>query len=455
MRSFDRRCFLSLSAALTAGPILLGQDPPKDPEDTPFKPDTLFLTWRRDPTTTIMIQWVGPSVGDVDIRYRNRGTSDWTFGPTPKAKAFPVVEVPKTAAEKETPPLIIQSGKKEIAPWPKGPLKPSGPTNFHVHRAEITGLTPGTEYEFMIGVRSPVYRFRTMPSKATKAFSFISGGDCGVNNHALANNRIAAAQDPMFALIGGDLGYDNGITGDTTIRFLQNYSSTMIDSQGRLIPLVTCIGNHEVRGHYGKTAKEATFYMPLFDGLFKEHTYATLDFGDYLSLILLDTGHAAPIKGEQTTWLNDALSMRYGLPHLIAVNHVPAYPSYRASETGKSKPGTGEEQRKYWCPLFEKYQVDVVLEHHDHTFKRTKPMKGNKVDEATGIVYLGDGSWGRLRVPKDPEKREYLADVSANYHITLHRLEGNDMYHLALGETGKVLDICRTVKKPKQMRTKY
>ena len=111
--------------------------------------------------------------------------------------------------------------------------------------------------------------------------------------------------------------------------------------------------------------------------------------------------------------------------------------------------GTGEEQRKFWVPLFEKHQVDVVLEHHDHTFKRTHPLKGGSVDEKIGIVYLGDGSWGKLRVPKQPEARPYLADVNSTYHLTLHRLEGEQSFHLALDEAGKVLDVTRTVKKPR------
>ena len=77
-------------------------------------------------------------------------------------------------------------------------------------RAELSDLRPGTDYEFRVGKLSPAYRFRTMPAKATNAVSFISGGDCGVNPHAVANNIQAARQDPMFAVVGGDLGYDNG-----------------------------------------------------------------------------------------------------------------------------------------------------------------------------------------------------------------------------------------------------
>ncbi|CAN5588444.1 metallophosphoesterase family protein [soil metagenome] len=456
--SLDRRRFLAtFGAALAAGPILLGQDnapkvdpkePPPPTVDTGFRPDTLFLTWQQDPTTTMTISWVGPK-GEAAVRYRNRGHGDWLYADAASIKPFPVIELPKTTPKYNH---FYDPTQREIAPPPKGPWAPSGPVDHYVHRTELTELTPGTEYEFILNTHSPVFRFRTMPAKATQSFSFISGGDCATNAHAIANNKVAAAQDPMFVLIGGDLGYDNGTSGDTALTFIQNYSKTMIDSEGRFIPLVVAVGNHEVKGSFGKTLKEATFFAPLFDGFFKDHSYNTLDFGDYLSLVILDSGHCAPIKGEQTTWLNKTLADRAGRPHLIAVNHVPCYPSYRAPEGQKSVLGTGEDQRKHWVPLFEKHQVDVVLEHHDHTFKRTKPLKSGKVDEATGIVYLGDGSWGRLRVPNKPEKRSYLQEVSTNYHISLHRLEGEQRFHLALGETGKVLDIYRTAKKPRQQR---
>ena len=85
MPFFDRRGFLSLSTAFAAGPFLLGQDKPKDPEDSLFLPDTLFLTWQRDPTSTMTIQWVGPKAGDAVIRYRSRSSNEWLYGPDVKA----------------------------------------------------------------------------------------------------------------------------------------------------------------------------------------------------------------------------------------------------------------------------------------------------------------------------------------------------------------------------------
>jgi hypothetical protein len=119
--------------------------------------------------------------------------------------------------------------------------------------------------------------------------------------------------------------------------------------------------------------------------------------------------HTSPVGREQADWLEKALVERQDHPNVFVVNHVPCYPSFRnpkgrpATDTRKESPGTGELQRKHWVPLFEKHRVPVVLEHHDHTFKRTKKMIGEPSNE-NGVLYLGDGSWGRIRIPKTPDQ---------------------------------------------------
>jgi hypothetical protein len=94
-------------------------------------------------------------------------------------------------------------------------------------------------------------------------------------------------------------------------------------------------------------------------------------------------------------------------------------------------------------PLFERHRVPVVLEHHDHTFKRSKPLLGG-LSHPDGVLYLGDGSWGRIRAPQPPEKLTHLAAVSQEYHLSLHRIAGEERFHLALDEHGRVMDVCRT-----------
>jgi hypothetical protein len=415
MLTLSRRAFVGATfAGLTTG-RLLGADTPtpatakavKEVDDPAFQPSTLFLTWQRDPTTTMTVQWVAArgETAKTDVAYSKLHAKEW------------------------------QTQVSTAKPYPMTDLK--------VFRAELTGLTPGTDYEFKIGKHSPVYRFRTMPAKATNPIHFISGGDCGVNTHAVHNNVQAARQDPMFALIGGDLGYDNGVSVEISLAFIRNYSKNMIARDGRLIPMVTCIGNHEVDGGYRKPREKAPFFYALFDGLFKDNGYATLDFGDYLSLVLLDTDHTSPIGGAQADWLEKTLKARADHPNVFVVNHVPAYPSFRRMEGDNGEPGTGDGNRKHWVPLFEKYRVPVVLEHHDHTFKRTKPLI-NGLGNDNGVIYLGDGSWGRLRTPHTPEELPYLVASSRDYHLSLHRIQGAERFHLAMDEFGRVMDVCRT-----------
>jgi hypothetical protein len=369
-------------------------------------PDTLFLTWQQDPTTTMMIQWIGPEVAE---------------------------------------PPVVQYSSLDNPLWLTSPTitKPYPNTEQVVYRSHLTGLKPGTEYEFHLGNDDYDFRFRTMPAKATNTIQFVSGGDSGVGVHATGTNILAAKQEPYFALIGGDLAYDNGKSPKTFTQFLQAYHQHMVDPEGRLIPMLSCIGNHEVDGGFKKKRADSPQYLSVFDGLFAEKTFGVLDIGDYMSLVLLDTDHIAPISGEQTDWLEATLAARQDRPHLIVANHVPAYPSFRAPDAPNGKTGTGDEQRRFWCPLFERYNVDAVLEHHDHTFKRTHPLT-NGLKDKNGVLYLGDGSWGKLRIPNKPEIRPYLAAVSASYHMTVHRLEGDQRFHVAVEESGRVADVCGT-----------
>jgi hypothetical protein len=311
----------------------------------------------------------------------------------------------------------------------------------------LTGLEPGTEYRFRVGLDSAEERFRTMPAKATDTIHFVSGGDSGIGPHAVMTNHVAAAQSPMFVVLGGDIAYENGKSPAVFLRFLKNYSRDLRDDRKRLIPLLGCLGNHEPVGGYGKTRKDAPFFYSVFDGLYPETGYASLDFGDYLSLVFLDTNHTSPIEGAQTDWLAKTLKQREEFPTVFVFNHVPAYPSYRtfSVSTTDGDPGTGALNRKHWCPLFERYNVDAVFEHHDHTFKRTHPLLDGRVNER-GIVYLGDGSWGQIRKPKTPGMRPYLAVTDEAYHLSVHRIEGHQRYHVALADTGRLVDVCVTTK---------
>jgi hypothetical protein len=160
-----------------------------------------------------------------------------------------------------------------------------------------------------------------------------------------------------------------------------------------------------------------------------------------MSLVFLDTNHISPIAGAQTDWLAKTLKERQDCPNLFVFNHVPAYPSHRDFRGKDGEFGTGEENRIHWSPLFERYRVDAVFEHHDHTYKRSHPMLDGRTNEK-GVLYLGDGSWGKIRRPTKLAERPYLAVAHEDYHLSVHRIEGRQQFHVALADSGRVVDVC-------------
>jgi hypothetical protein len=411
MSTFDRRLFLqstSLALAGAAVPGAFGADAIETAEiaQVPtYKPRALFLTWQRDPTTTMTIQWVGeqPDGAPRAIYFAKEGTYAW-----------------------KTQPSMVRS-------YPDSDLR--------IFRCELTGLEPGTEYAFRVGHDSVTNRFRTAPAKDTNTLQFVSGGDSGTGSYARATNRLAGAQAPMFVLLGGDLAYENGRNGDVCLTFLENYSADLRDADGRMIPMLACIGNHEVDGGYERDRQKAPYFFAFFDGLFPDTSYAALDFGQYMSLVFLDTNHISPIAGAQTDWLARTLKEREECPNLYVFNHVPAYPSHRDFHGENGEFGTGEENRIHWSPLFERHRVDAVFEHHDHTYKRTHPLLDGRPNKK-GVLYLGDGSWGRIRPITKRSERPYLAVAHEDYHLSVHRIEGPQQFHVALTDTGRVVDVC-------------
>ena len=161
-------------------------------------------------------------------------------------------------------------------------------------------------------------------------------------------------------------------------------------------------------------------------------SFRALDVGDYLSLLLLDSGHCYFVGGVQAQWLDKALSRRGDVPYKMAVYHVGAYPSVYPFD-GE----TPAQIRAEWVPLFEKHQVQVAFEHHNHAYKRTYPLKNNQIDP-TGVVYMGDGSWGVS--PRKPKDLWYLQKKKRRNAVCLVSLDPEKMHIEALSSNGSLID---------------
>ena len=379
----------------------------------------VYLTWRQDPTSTMVVNWMdNDSRGPDHVMYRRsalpRG-SRWILARGFKHK--------------------FADDKKRI-----------------IHHVELQGLNPDTEYVFTIGSRGPArggsyLKFRTLPKLMPSDFRFVTGGDMMHDRKKVDDmNQRAAKLNPWFALLGGDLAYADANKKNVSNweDWLDSWMSNCVrKNDGCLIPMVVAIGNHEVAGGTGKKPKDAKYFYSLFPMPSKRSFYV-LDIGNYLSLVVLDSDLTERIEGEQAIWLEQSLSQRSGkAPHVFACYHKPAYGTAKPPSGTKdsSKDPLAQKIIKYWCPLFDKYNVTAVFENDHHTYKRTHPLRGNRIDRDRGIVYLGDGCWGvdTRDVPKTDEVW-YLAKAESKRHLICVTIRNGKPDYVAYEANGKVID---------------
>lgn len=372
-------------------------------------PSVLYLTWMHDPTTTMTVHWQSQHPHSASaVYYRKCGDEQW----------------------------ILKTGI--YASLPK--------TRWLVHTVELDSLDPATEYQFRLLGREGVFRFRTLQKTLSSPMKFAVGGDAYryLSTFRTMNKSVAAC-DPDFVVVGGDIAYVYGRAAlfkgkQWEIKrwrsFLQEWTAEMVTSDGRMIPIVPVVGNHDVRSCSLKLASDHFLFHELFAFEKRGVPYRVFDAGNYLSLLLLDSGHQYPIRGQQTDWLQEVLAHRESIPHKMAVYHISAYPSvYPYSDE------TSELIREEWCPLFEQYRLQVAFEHHNHAYKRTFPLKGGEIDP-NGVIYMGDGSWGVS--PRKPKSLWYLEKIERSNAVCLVTLTEDKSRVEAINLRGKVIDCVET-----------
>lgn len=306
----------------------------------------------------------------------------------------------------------------------------------YVNSIQLTGLTPGTMYYFRIGDGtefSDEYKFRTIPDN-DETIRYAIGGDTLATPAFGELVAGAAAENVMFFVVGGDLAYDNGDVKqiDQWNNWFGRWFKNGTTADGRLMPMIMGIGNHEVN----KDKPDGPFEerAPTFYGFFPQggKTFLSHQFGANLGFIMLDSSHLVSHE-EQVPWLEEQLKGFSALPFRVAAYHVPLYPSHREFDGGPSVAG-----RTYWLPLFDKYNLTVGFENHDHDFKRTKRLRNNELNEA-GTLYVGDGNAGVM--PRDPKQDLwYMEKVSRESHLWIVDVSPTEIHLRAMNRSGEIFD---------------
>jgi hypothetical protein len=367
---------------------------------------TLYLTWQRSPETTMTIQWLSQvdQANGLNVMYQSAQETDWHTAPPPSLHLL-------------------------FSP-------------YFLYRTELVDLQPNTLYRFKIEPEGNIYHFKTMPTDNASPIRFVVGGDMYHDDLStlVPTSQEAAKTDPDFALVGGDIAYAFGKSGtpqktERWIAWVRAWHTYMKTADGKLIPVIAAIGNHDLQGQFDQGPLQAYVFSTLFP-MPGERIFNVLDFGNYLSVFILDSGHAHSVNGSQKDWLKTVLNERFNRPHKFAIYHVPAYPSVRPFNQAQSV-----ILRKNWVPLFEKYGLHAAFEHHDHAYKRTYPLRNNKV-HPQGVLYIGDGAWGvnEPRKASTNKRMFYLAKTAPTRHFILVTLEENKRQFTVISDEGHVID---------------
>lgn len=278
------------------------------------------------------------------------------------------------------------------------------------HAATATGLAPDTDYRYRVGDGAgsvTPWRTFTTPAQDARPFDFLSFGD--IQNDITAGAApvvraaLAAEPDAALAVHAGDL-IDSA---NNDAQWGEWFDAFGADATGGINHL-TAPGNHEYAGQRLSGHWTAQFpgaaNGPTTGRDLPETVYHT----DYqgVRFIVLNSNYrdAAPLGAAawldiQQRWLEQALQDN---PHqwTVVTFHHPVF---------SNSPGRDNAPlRDAWLSTLEEYDVDLVLQGHDHSYSRGNLVAHRTEDPRvqTGPVYAvtvtgpkmydaGDANWTR------------------------------------------------------------
>jgi len=203
----------------------------------------------------------------------------------------------------------------------------------------------------------------------------------------------------------GDLIYPKGDAYQVQSRILDVFSP--LTSRGvRLLPV---LGNHD---HMSNEESE------ILEALGRDRAWYVERVGN-VRVVVLDTEQVD--DPAQTVWLRETLASPTPARWTIVAMHKPAYSA--------GAHGSDEAVQQAWVPLFNQYEVPLVLAGHDHDYQRSHPIEG--------VVYVVSGGAATLR----RTGREEFTAVSASVRhyvdllVSADRLTGR-----ALDQDGRLID---------------
>ena len=314
----------------------------------------------------------------------------------------------------------------------------TGIPSYYQHEALLNGLTPGTTYQYdlRLGAADPtpgiVDTFRTPPAVGSGTIHLVAFGDSG--NGSTAQSQIAsliAADAFDLAVHTGDIAYSQGTYAQYEANFFPYYRAWM--RQKAIFP---SIGNHD--DMTASATPYRTFFVLPRDGASATYPnnaerFYSFDYGP-AHVIVLDTEAAflnTSRRAEQIAWLTADLQASQDAPWRIAVFHRPPYNS-------GLEHGSDLAVRAAFGPLFELYNVQLVLNGHEHGYERSVPWRESTNTSRQAVTYVVTGGAGATLYQMG--RSAWTAFSRSAYHYVRLAVSPADVTLEAVGSNGSVFD---------------
>ncbi|HJT83813.1 MAG TPA: metallophosphoesterase [Nitrososphaeraceae archaeon] len=195
--------------------------------------------------------------------------------------------------------------------------------------------------------------------------------------------------------------------------------------------LKIAIGNHDVESK--KIYKQLVKYHNLTNPYYS-HDFRNIHF------ISLSTEHPFEEGSQQYEFIKNDLekvSKNQNIDWIIVHSHKPLYST-------RNTPEISEDLRNIYQPLFEKYDVDLVISSHNHYYERTYPLSYNNDDDQEPIInddsesnYLNTDGIIFLTVGTGGDEMQEILDKEDYYVIQNNNEFG--FINLKLENNGKTL----------------
>ena len=237
------------------------------------------------------------------------------------------------------------------------------------YMARLRDLQAGTSYAYraVTGAKaSPWYQFRTQPDSADKV-SFLYVGDVQDSIGGEANRflREALSRHPEseFLVCGGNLA-------DGPRQSCWDEAFRDIDSVTQAMPLLVVAGNHDYRKgviQWLERRFPLTFSYFL-DSKMADNQVYTLNYGP-VQFFLLDSNRELPYLLTQRDWLKAQLEQSRARWKIVVLHH----PLFSIRSRCRNL-----IQRWVFNDLLETYDVDLVLQAHEHAYARMTAHEGGQ-----------------------------------------------------------------------------